>query len=101
LLEEHGRPWFQSALVSSDEKKTIAFRNLEQCTFAPHRPLTFAGKNKPKYAERLRPGANPATSEFIAASVIYKKKPNLNNRPTGENSPNLVTLFALILQLCY
>jgi hypothetical protein len=27
-----------------------------------------------------------------ATSVIFKKTPKVNNRPIGENSPNLVTL---------
>jgi hypothetical protein len=28
-----------------------------------------------------------------ATSVIFKKLPKVNNRPLGENSPNLVTLL--------
>jgi hypothetical protein len=29
----------------------------------------------------------------VATFVIFKKLPKVNNRPLGENSPNLVTLF--------
>jgi hypothetical protein len=28
-------------------------------------------------------------------SVLFKKLPKENNHPTGENSPNLVTLIAI------
>jgi hypothetical protein len=32
-----------------------------------------------------------------AHSVIFKKVPKENNRPKGENSPNLVTLLANVV----
>jgi hypothetical protein len=31
---------------------------------------------------------------ICAVSVIFTKLPKVNSRPTGENSPNLVTLVA-------
>jgi hypothetical protein len=33
-----------------------------------------------------------SSSKIWATFVIYTKQPKLNNRPIGENSPNLVTL---------
>jgi hypothetical protein len=34
-----------------------------------------------------------SSSKIWATSVIYKKQHKINNRPIGENLPNLVTLF--------
>jgi hypothetical protein len=31
--------------------------------------------------------------KICSTSVIFKKLPKVNDRPIGENSPNLVTLF--------
>jgi hypothetical protein len=33
-----------------------------------------------------------SSATIYAAYVIFRKLPNVNNRPIGENSPNLVTL---------
>jgi hypothetical protein len=34
---------------------------------------------------------------MLAYSVIFKQLPKVNNRPMGENSPNLATLAATLL----
>jgi hypothetical protein len=33
---------------------------------------------------------------MCATSGIFKKMPKVNNRPTGENPPNLVALVAVL-----
>jgi hypothetical protein len=33
-----------------------------------------------------------SSKNSLATTVMYKKLPKVNNRPTGENSPNLATL---------
>jgi hypothetical protein len=33
---------------------------------------------------------------MCATSVIFKEMPKVNNHPTGENSPNLVTLLIMV-----
>jgi hypothetical protein len=35
------------------------------------------------------------TEIFFATSAIFRKSPKVNNYPSGENSPNPVTLAAI------
>jgi hypothetical protein len=37
-----------------------------------------------------------SSPRLLAVSVIFEKPPKVNNHPTGEYSPNLVTLISAV-----